>query len=165
MDRVKRKSCFRACFTWSWFRPSCTCAKSHRGICPPFKHSIGLQWFCLRTAKVLIRLQGCAGWSGPSLSAYARRQVFAWHSPNGMEYWDTEFDLRIRSHIFLSDNSRRRITHRHATSFSFQLGHGPAIIIFFVLNSAEHDVCPANQSQITHKCKFFLAKNSVKFSS
>ena len=31
--------------------------------------------------KALIRLHGCAGWSGPSLYAYAQRQVFAWHSP------------------------------------------------------------------------------------
>ena len=32
-----------------------------------------IQWFCKRTTKALIRLCGCAGWSGPSLSAYARR--------------------------------------------------------------------------------------------
>ena len=30
----------------------------------------------------MIRLRGCAGWSGPSLSAYARRHVFAWPDPN-----------------------------------------------------------------------------------
>ena len=34
-----------------------------------------IQWFCLQTAKALIRLRGCAGWSGPSLSAYTRRHV------------------------------------------------------------------------------------------
>ena len=37
-----------------------------------------VQWFCQRTAKTLIRLRRCAGWSGPSLSAYARRHFFAW---------------------------------------------------------------------------------------
>ena len=33
------------------------------------------QWFCWRIVKALIRLRGCAGWSGPSLSAYAQRQA------------------------------------------------------------------------------------------
>ena len=37
---------------------------------------------CLqRTAKALLRLQGCAGWSWPSLSVYARTQIFAWRGP------------------------------------------------------------------------------------
>ena len=40
-----------------------------------------IQWFCYRTVKALFRLRGCAGWSGPSLSAYARRHVFAWRGP------------------------------------------------------------------------------------
>ena len=31
-----------------------------------------MQCFCKRTRKAVIRLRGCAGWSGPSLSAYAR---------------------------------------------------------------------------------------------
>ena len=30
---------------------------------------------------------------------------------------------------------------------------------FFMLNSAEHEVCPANKSQITNNCIFFLAKH------
>ena len=37
-----------------------------------------IQLFSLQTSKTLIRLCGCAGWSGPSLSIYARRHVFAW---------------------------------------------------------------------------------------
>ena len=40
-----------------------------------------VQWLCLRTGRILIRLCGCAGWSGLSLSAYARRYVFAWPGP------------------------------------------------------------------------------------
>ena len=28
----------------------------------------------------------------------------------------------------------------------------------FMLDSAEHENCPANKSQITNNCKFFLAK-------
>ena len=40
------------------------------------------QCYCLRTVKVLIRLRGCAVWSGPSLSAYyAQRHVFVWRGP------------------------------------------------------------------------------------
>ena len=29
-----------------------------------------------------------------------------------------------------------------------------------MLNSAEHEFCPANKSQITYNCKFFLAQLS-----
>ena len=38
-----------------------------------------IQWFCLRTVKALIRLH--AVWSGPSLSAYTRKLIFAWRGP------------------------------------------------------------------------------------
>ena len=31
---------------------------------------------------------------------------------------------------------------------------------FFMLNSAEHEVCQASKSQISNICKFFLAKQS-----
>ena len=34
--------------------------------------------------KALIRLRECAGWSGPSLSAYARRYIFTWCHPNNV---------------------------------------------------------------------------------
>ena len=30
---------------------------------------------------------------------------------------------------------------------------------FFMLNSAEHEICPANKSQITNKFKFLFAKH------
>ena len=40
------------------------------------QRNIRIQWFRLRTGKALIRLCGCAGWSGPSLFAYARRHGF-----------------------------------------------------------------------------------------
>ena len=30
---------------------------------------------------------------------------------------------------------------------------------FFMLNSAEHEICHANKSQITNNCKFFLANH------
>ena len=50
------------------FTSSCTCAKSHPGICSPLKHSIIL------SADSAVR-----AW--PSLSTYARRQVFAWRGP------------------------------------------------------------------------------------
>ena len=40
-----------------------------------------IQWFCLWATKTLIRLHGCAGCSGPWLSAYAQRHIFAWHIP------------------------------------------------------------------------------------
>ena len=31
---------------------------------------------------------------------------------------------------------------------------------FFMLNSAEHELCHANKSQITNSCKFYLSKHS-----
>ena len=45
-----------------------------------------IQWFCYGAVKALIRLRGCAGWSGPSLSAYARRHVFACRGLNKYMY-------------------------------------------------------------------------------
>ena len=42
------------------------------------------QWYCKRTANALIRLRGCAGWSGLSLFAYAQRHVFAWRGPHNV---------------------------------------------------------------------------------
>ena len=33
-------------------------------------------------------------------------------------------------------------------------------LFIFILNSAEHEICPANKSQITNNRKFFLAKYS-----
>ena len=52
-----------------------------------------IQRFCLRTAKALVRLRGCAGWSGPSLSVYARRHVFVWRG--------LYFTVYIYSHPFM----------------------------------------------------------------
>ena len=37
---------------------------------------------------------------------------------------------------------------------------GPKVYkTFFMLNSAEHEICSANKSQITKNCNFFLDKN------
>ena len=42
----------------------------------------GIQWFyCQRIVKAKISLRKCASWSGPSLPAYARRNVFVLHVP------------------------------------------------------------------------------------
>ena len=81
------KMCFRAC---------ANCAAIHH---PAHAQSVirtfALHWNILavcgqwrswsdcafRTAKALIKLYECTVWSGPSLSAHARRQVFAWRDP------------------------------------------------------------------------------------
>ena len=40
---------------------------------------------------------------------------------------------------------------------------GPKVIkLFFVHNSAEHEICPANEPQITNNCKFFLVKHTAE---
>ena len=50
----------------------------HRLSVETFK---SIQWFCLWTAKALIRLSRCAGRSGHLLSTNARRHIFAWCGP------------------------------------------------------------------------------------
>ena len=35
---------------------------------------------------------------------------------------------------------------------------------FFMVDSAEHEICSAYKSQITNNCKLFLAKHSCKLS-
>ena len=52
-------------------------AQIHPGICAPLITFYNVQWFVEGTVKTLIRLRGSAGWSGPSLSDYARSHVFA----------------------------------------------------------------------------------------
>ena len=58
------------------FRSFCTCAKSHPGICSLLKHLIVSNDSVCRQQRPV-----CAGWSGPSLSVYAWKQVFGWHGP------------------------------------------------------------------------------------
>ena len=64
-------------------------AQPHPGICSPLKHTYSIQWFCLLVVKVLIRLRRCASWSGPLLSTYVRRYVFAWRGT--YSYYRNEF--------------------------------------------------------------------------
>ena len=52
------------------------------------------QWFWLLAAKALIRLRGCAIWSGPLLSAYARRLVFAWLGPYNLKILKQRFVVK-----------------------------------------------------------------------
>ena len=40
------------------------------------------QWFFQRTAKVLIRMHGCTGWSESLVYLYARRHVSDWNKPS-----------------------------------------------------------------------------------
>ena len=71
------------------FRPCAKCADSYH-----LAHAQSIIWplpsihtfcsilrFCKRAVNALIRLRRCAGWSGPSLYAYAERHVFAWRGP------------------------------------------------------------------------------------
>ena len=67
----------RTCGTCA-FNSSCACAKYHPGIVSPFTLFCGIQLFCERQVKALIRLRACAGCSGSSLSVYAKTCVFAW---------------------------------------------------------------------------------------
>ena len=63
-------------------RSSCACSKYYLGLCSLFIHSvvsndsISGQWRPWSD-------RGCSGQSGPSLSIYTRRHVFAWRYPFG----------------------------------------------------------------------------------
>ena len=58
--------------------------------------------------KALIRLCGCRGWSGPSLSAYAWRHIFAWDGPHYFsEDWNINCHL-LRCNIATDKNSAKR---------------------------------------------------------
>ena len=52
---------------------------------------------------------------------------------------------------------------RHVVELGIELAitaFGPEVTkLFFMLNSAEHEICLANKPQITNNCKFFLAKH------
>ena len=39
----------------------------------------------------------------------------------------------------------------------------PRLLIFFILNSAEHEICPTNKSQITKNCEFFFLLNVAEY--
>ena len=42
-----------------------------------------------------------------------------------------------------------------------QISPGPEVIkLFFMLNSAEHEICLANKSQITSNFKFYFTKQT-----
>ena len=71
---VKRKSSFEhAQNVWIHIIMH-SCAVSFGHLLSTGTRFYSIQRFCLRTEKALIRLCGCAGWSGPSLSAYAQRR-------------------------------------------------------------------------------------------
>ena len=75
MGRVERKSVFeRAPNGLSRLTPRMRKVLSGHLLFIGAFYSV--QWFCERTAKALIRLRGCAVWSGPLLSAYARKTHF-----------------------------------------------------------------------------------------
>ena len=74
----KAKKCLRTCAKCAG-KSSCPCAKYHPGPLLSIHTFCSVYWFYKRTAKALISLRRCAGWSGPSLSEYARRHVSALH--------------------------------------------------------------------------------------
>ena len=52
-------------------------------------------------------------------------------------------------------------SHAHGTyNAAYTKNPCPEVVSFFLLNSAEHEMCPVNASQITNNCKFFLAIHS-----
>ena len=69
--------------------------------------------------KALIRLRVCAGWSGPSLSAYARRYVFAWRAlmsneqgtafPTWMHVLQAKSQISLRIHAVWSKSSQSTV--------------------------------------------------------
>ena len=70
-----------------YLRTCAKCADSHHSVyaqslighCSPLKHFIVSN--DSRITKVMIRLRGCTGWSGPSVFAYVRKHVFERRGP------------------------------------------------------------------------------------
>ena len=77
MDCVKRKGVFKHARN-SKIQIILRMRNVSSGHLLSFHTFCSIQWFCWRTVKTLIRLRGCAVWSGSSLSAYARKLIFAW---------------------------------------------------------------------------------------
>ena len=47
-----------------------------------------------------------------------------------------------------------------SVAVSFFTRSGPEVTKFvFIFNSVEHEICPADKSKITNKCKLFLSKH------
>ena len=84
------------------FTLSCTCAASS-GICSTLKH-YSIQWFWLQIAKALIRLHECAVWSGPLLSGYAWKYIFAWHGPY----------MHLKTHLIWHNGQIERFLYHHS---------------------------------------------------
>ena len=61
------------------FSSSCAYANYDPGLCSPLIHFMVSSDSVSEHVKAPIC--GCAGWSGPLLSAYARRHVFTWRRP------------------------------------------------------------------------------------
>ena len=85
-----------------------------------------VQRFCWQIAKALIRLRECAGWSGPSQSAHARRHIFAWHGPfcNLYNIWTESEDLTSIKLI---------LPHPHSMVFTTTDRSNAVALVVFVL--------------------------------
>ena len=104
VDRVKQKKCLPACAKYMDLHHPAHAQSLIRAFARHWNF-YSIQWFCLRTVKALIKLRGCAGWSGASLVAYARRHVGAGRGP--CDIMKTSLDQRWRrilqiSHRFVS---------------------------------------------------------------
>ena len=64
--------------------------------------------------KALIRLRGCAVWSGPSLSTYAPKHIFKWHSPHVANYNVWPFQAYLSSTDFgTTEDQVEALTRKH----------------------------------------------------
>ena len=76
------------CHQWR-FRSAWASAQSDQSLLCPHEESLGPKLPIERTAKTLIRLGGCPGWSESSLGAYAILLVCA----GSNHFWPKEFDI------------------------------------------------------------------------
>ena len=99
------------------------------------------------STKTLIGLRGFAGLFESSLGAHVRRYVFSRCDSNVFGGWSDKKDSDV-----MYETLKAKFTLQHHT--------GPEVIKLFMLNSAEHEIGPANKSQIDNNLKLFLAKHS-----
>ena len=116
--------------------------------------------------------------SGPRLTVYVKRSVFAWHADifsriNALSketnvqifllHFEKDFlDDPFSEGAFLAKSkSQRPLYEMKENISSVSIPLSPECYrSFFMLNSAEYAIFSSHKSQINNNCKFFLAKQS-----
>ena len=94
----------------------------------------------MRTAKILIRLGGCPGWSQSSLGAHAILLVLSWGGSNLFEFWNTHILPNFFSYFNwnMSRCTTKPTKLRVPSKDADQPGHLPSLIRVFTVHMKKH---------------------------